>query len=66
MLPSSDTITKVAQWRQAARDGTLTQDQMREAIVFLRAERTATPAGKKTTAKATVDTKSLFDELDGL
>ena len=58
-------MTKVADWRQKAREGTLTQDEMREAITFLRAERVAMPAAKAK-AKPVINTQDLLSELDGL
>lgn len=63
---SAEHMTKVAEWRVKARDGTLTQDEMREAITFLRAERVAMPAsGTKAKAKP-INTADLLSELDGL
>ena len=65
---------KVQLWRQKAREGTLTQDEMREAIEILRQGRTAAAATsaasreRKATAKAkaNVNSDSLLDELDNL
>lgn len=56
---------KVAKWREDARSGTLSLDDMKQAIVFLRGERLAMPP-PKSTAKKVVDTSSLFDELNNL
>ena len=63
-------------WRMKAADGTLTKEEMREAIAAIRASRIGADAvsakskEKKATAatkKATiVDTGSLLNELDGL
>lgn len=66
MSVSPETIAKVAEWREKAKLGTLTQDEMREAIKFLRAERLAMPAPSKTKAKPQVNVDSLFGELDNL
>lgn len=69
MSVSPEMMVKVAEWRTKAREGTLTQDEMREAIVFLRGERTAaqpSATSRKSPSKAPVDSKSLFDELDNL
>lgn len=68
MTVSSEHVAKIAEWRQKAREGTLTQDEMRAAIVFLRGERTAaaaTPRAGKSKA-ASVDQASLLSELDAL
>jgi hypothetical protein len=47
--------SKIASWRLRAADGTLTLDEMREAVTFLRAGRvsaaTAAQAAKRTAAK---------------
>ena len=69
-----DISAKVQLWRQKAREGTLTQDEMREAIEILRQGRTAAAATsavsrerKATTkAKANVNSDDLLSELDGL
>lgn len=64
-MVSLEHMTKVADWRQKAREGTLTPDEMREAIIFLRAERVAMPAAKAK-AKPIINTQDLLSELDGL
>lgn len=64
-MVSLEHMTKVADWRQRAREGTLTQDEMREAITFLRAERVAMPAAKTTKAKV-INTSDLLSELENL
>lgn len=69
MIPSENVQMKVAEWREKARAGTLTKEEMRDAIVFLRAERTAgvaTAAKAKASAKPAVSVDTLFGELDGL
>lgn len=65
IMVSAEHMTKVADWRQKARDGVLTQDEMREAITFLRAERVAMPAST-TKVKLKVNTIDLLSELDNL
>lgn len=65
---------KIAQWRDKARQGTLTQDEMREAIAALRSDRTSIPqatAGSKVTKARTAaskkpDSDDLLSELEGL
>ena len=71
---SPEMNTKVQLWRQKARDGSLTQDEMREAIAALRADRaksagtSAVSREKKATtrAKKNVNSDDLLSELDGL
>jgi SpoU rRNA methylase family enzyme len=53
---------KVAEWRQKARDGALTLEEMKEAIAFLRQERIMMPPSKASTKK-TVDADALLGEL---
>lgn len=65
---------KIQQWRAKAREGTLSQDEMREAIAALRKDRGAIPsatAGSKTTrerkaAAAKPNSDAMLDELDKL
>lgn len=69
MSVSPEMMTKVAIWREKARNGTITTEEMKEAIVFLRAERQAMPASSATksrTAKPVVSATDLLSELDGL
>jgi hypothetical protein len=65
---------KIQEWRARARDGTLTQDDMREAIAALRKDRgsvTQATAGSRTSAarKAAAkkpDGDNLLSQLEGL
>lgn len=65
---------KIAQWRDKARQGTLTQDEMREAIAALRKDRSSIPqatAGSKVTKARTAaskkpDSDDLLSQLEGL
>lgn len=65
---------KIQLWRQKAREGTLTQDEMREAMAALRQERVNAAAtseksrAKKATtrAKANINSDDLLGELDNL
>ena len=74
MAQSPEMQAKIQIWRQKAREGTLTQDEMREAIAALRQDRvsaagvSATSREKKATAKAkkNVNSDDLLNELDGL
>lgn len=65
---------KIQQWRQQARDGTLSQDEMREIVAVLREDRGATTqatagsrvsASRKTAAKKP-NGDDLLTELEGL
>ena len=74
MAQSPEMQAKIQLWRQKAREGTLTQDEMREAIAALRQDRvgaagvSAASREKKATAKAkkNVNSDDLLNELDGL
>jgi hypothetical protein len=74
VVQSPETQAKIQLWRQKAREGTLTQEEMREAIVALRQDRvgasgvSAASREKKATAKAkkNVNSDDLLNELDGL
>ncbi len=67
MSVSAEQMAKVAEWREKARQGTLTLDESREAIRFLRAERQAMPTGSsKAKPKVEVNTSDLLSELDNL
>ena len=63
---------KIASWRLRAAEGTLTLDEMKEAIIFLRAGRTAASvaaqATKRTAAKKgpAPSQDDMLDELAGL
>jgi hypothetical protein len=56
---------KVSEWRNKARDGTMTLDDMREAITALRAGRISASVKSSTSRakKAPVDTGSMLAEL---
>ena len=70
--PQLDLQMKVETWRAAARAGTLSLDDMKEAIKHLRAGRSliaAASGGSKTNAKAMAVKPSgddLLSELEGL
>jgi len=71
---SPEVNAKIQLWRQKAREGTLTQDEMKEAILVLRADRqgaastSAASREKKAAgrAKAAINSDSLLDELGDL
>ena len=65
MSVSLEIQQKVAEWREKARAGTLTLDEMKSAISYLRAERLAMPPAKAK-AKAVINTDDLFNELSNL
>lgn len=70
----TDLSTQVQLWRQKAREGTLTQDDMKEALIALRESRqaagavSATSREKKaiTKVKKNINSDDLLNELDGL
>ena len=68
MAADTETQLKVLSWRQKAREGTLTIDEMKEAIKFLRAGRAMTPTatgGSKTRkAAAKPNGDDLLSELE--
>ncbi len=62
---------KIAGWRQKAIDGTLSVEEMKEAIIALRGDRLsaahASEASKRKTAKAVIPSANdLLAELEGL
>lgn len=64
----SDIHTKVQLYRQKARDNTLTQDEMKEALIFLRQGRVAAAATSATSRakKAPINSDDLLSELEGI
>lgn len=74
MAQSPEMQAKIAVWRQRALTGTLTQDEMREAIAALRQDRigassvSAASREKKATtrAKAAINSDDLLGQLDGI
>jgi len=63
MIPNDSIVQRVAELRQKAREGTLTQEETREAISFLRAERLAMPQGKTRTKAPAPNADDLLSEL---
>lgn len=72
MAQSIELQAKIQAWRQKSAQGTMTQEDMREAIAALRQDRvvahTTSTASKarKSAAKEPVNVGGLFDELDKL
>lgn len=64
---SPETQLKIMEWREKSRQGTLTIDEMREAIALLRKDRgavaQATAGSKVTKARATAAKKPSGDDL---
>ena len=63
--------SKISHWRVKAVNGTLTQDEMREAITALRADRVGASIASATSKAGKVkapapDVSSLLDELEGM
>jgi pyruvate/2-oxoglutarate dehydrogenase complex dihydrolipoamide acyltransferase (E2) component len=64
MSVSLEMQQRIAVLRQKAREGTLTLDEMKEGINFLRAERMAMPPAKSSSkAKVVVNADDLLGEL---
>lgn len=65
MTVSLETQQRVAELRQKAREGTMTLEDTKEAIAFLRQERLAMPAAstKSRAKKAPINTDALLGEL---
>ena len=68
MIQSADIQQRIAIWRAKAADGSLTQDEMKEAITVLRAGRmaaaTSSSAARIAKAKAAIPSaEDLLDEL---
>ena len=62
---------KIFNWRQRAADGTLTIEEMKEAVVYLRAGRVAAAvasaaSGKGKSKKPAPAAGDMLDELEGL
>lgn len=59
---------KVSDWRRKAREGTLTVEEMKQALAAIRSERTISSAvsEKSTTAKRTVKAKAAPIDSDDL
>lgn len=64
MLPSLEIQQRIAELRQKARDGTLTLEETKEGIAFLRQERLAMPPTKSSSkSKVVVNADDLLGEL---
>ncbi len=68
MILSPEMQSKISIWRQKAMEGTLTKEEMQEAVIALRGERrsaaAASSSAKRTKAKAAIPSaQSLLDEL---
>lgn len=69
---STTTLLQIAEWRNKARDGTLTHDEMKEAIKALRRDRTSVTqatSGTKARAvakKAPINSDDLLSGLEDL
>lgn len=67
---SQTTILQIAEWRQKAREGTLTHDEMKEAIKALRRDRagvaqaTSGTKARATAKKAPINSDDLLSGLE--
>lgn len=76
IITDPELLNKLSTWRARAADGSLTIDEMREAIKHLRANRMSTAeaaaksksggGGKKKAPAAPVNAGDLLDQLNGL
>ncbi len=71
MIPSPELASKIAIWKQKAIDGTLSREEMQEAVLLYRQDRrraqAASESSRRVKAKAVVPTaKEMLDELDGI
>lgn len=71
MAQSLELQSKLAIWRQKAIDGTITQDELKEAVIAMRGERVSAhsasdTARRKRTIMAVPSAEDLLAELDGL
>lgn len=62
---SPELQAKIAEWRRKVADGTITDEELREAIRHIRQDRVAASATsmKSRTAKAPIDGDSLLNDL---
>lgn len=65
-MQSPELLAKIAGWRNKQREGTMTPDDWREAMLVLRSARTGAQAARAASKKAPVDVGALKDSLRGL
>lgn len=72
-VQSPELQSKLALWRQKSIDGTITLEELKEAVRIMRSDRHAaldaqmkSASGAKRTAKAPVDTAKLLNDLENL
>ena len=72
-VQSPELQSKLALWRQKSIDGTITLEELKEAVRIMRSDRHAaldaqmkSASGTKRTAKAPVDTAKLLNDLENL
>lgn len=63
---SPELQSRIATWRAKAADGSITLDEMREAIIQLRGARLTAGQAPAKAAKAKPNATSLLDQLKGL
>jgi len=63
-----ETSAQLQLWRQKAIEGTLTKEEMRDAIILLREDRVraAATSTKAKAKKVSIDAEALLGELEGL
>lgn len=72
-INSPELLNQLSEWRRKAADGTITLEEMREAVKVLRANRmssadaaAASKVGGKKKSTVPVDAGGLLDQLNGL
>lgn len=68
MIPTPELSQKVAQWRAKAADGSITPEELQEAVLVLRQSRISAyqNSTKPKASKAPINTDALLDSLKGI
>lgn len=74
IINDPELLNKLSEWRRKSADGTITLDEMREAVKAMRANRMSSAeaaaksksTGGKKKSSTPVDAGSLLDQLNGL
>lgn len=67
MIPSPELQSKIALWRQKAVDGTITKEEMQEAILLMRdGRRGAAIASEKSAASRVTKAKAIVPSADDM
>jgi len=75
LIQSPELLNQIAEWQRKSADGTITLEEMREAVKVLRANRLSSAeaaakskagGGSRAKSKVPVDAGGLLDQLNGL